>query len=260
MSIRFQSARRTALFWTVEAIKQDPVPVEEQITSALDILQKTFGSPEKRSLVPHVVASARLHPTGENAPSAIPFPGGVLVDSQAMALGIDNANFARLITLALAQNWFGGYPSANSVIGVSEGLPEYALIVIDEARRGQAARRERVSDFLQEYDNACKEAVEKPLIGVTTRDPIEQRRIVLAKAPLFFIALEDAYGEESVRRGVAQVVSLLRRQEMQYKDLRAALENVTNKDLAPLFRAWLYSPGIPAEFREKYQGATTGKN
>jgi len=100
------------------------------------------------------------------------------------------------------------------VIGVSEGLPEYALLVIDEARHGQTARQEGVTGFLQEYVNACKEAVEKPLVSVTMRDPIEQRRIALAKAPLFFIALEDAYGEESVRRGLAQVVSILHGQEV----------------------------------------------
>jgi len=88
----------------------------------------------------------------------------------------------------------------------------------------------------------------------------EQRRIALAKAPLFFIALEDTYGEASVRQGLAQVVRLLRGQEVGYQDIRAAIENVTNKDLAPIFRTWLYKPGIPAEFREEYQSAGAGKN
>jgi hypothetical protein len=252
-----QRSQNGVVFWTAEALKQDIAPVEEQIASALSILEKTFGSPEKSSFVPHLVESVRL---GENEPSAIPFPGGALFNSQAIALGIDSANFAKLVLLALAHNWFGGYPSASSVIGVSEGLPEYALLVIDEARRGQTARQEGVRGFLQEYDNACKEAVEKPLVGVTMRDPIEQRRIALAKAPLFFIALEDAYGEESVRRGLAQVVSILHGQEVGYQDIRAALENATNKDLAPIFRTWLYKPGIPAEFREKYQGAAAGRS
>jgi len=38
---------------------------------------------------------------GENEPLAIPFPGGALVNSQAIALGIDSANFAKLVLLAL---------------------------------------------------------------------------------------------------------------------------------------------------------------
>jgi hypothetical protein len=166
-----------------------------------------------------------------------------------------------LVAHALAGNWFGvQIHSSNSVVGISEGLSEYAVIVIDEARQGDSARNSRILRFLHEYDAACKEAVEKPLIATTISDSVEQRRIALAKAPLFFIALEDAYGEASVRQALAQVVSLLRGQEVGFQDIRAALENVTNKDLVPIFRAWLYKPGIPAEFREKYQRAAVGKN
>lgn len=196
-----------------------------------------------------------------DVPAAVPFPGGVLVNSQAISLGVYSADFLDLVTRALAGNWFGvQIYSQDSAVGMTEGLSDYAVIVIDESRHGDSARSERVLKLLLEYDDARKEAVEKPLIAVTTRDPIEQRRIALAKAPLFFIALEDAYGEESVREGLAQVVSLLRAQGVGYQDIRAAIEDVTNKDLAPIFRTWLYNPGIPAEFREKYQGAATGKN
>ena len=38
---------------------------------------------------------------------------------------------------------------------------------------------------------------------------------------------QDTYGEASVRKGLAQVVSLLRGQEVGYQDIRAAIENVT---------------------------------
>ena len=67
-------------------------------------------------------------------------------------------------------------------------------------------------DFFKSTKARYKEAVEKPLISTTMQDPVEQRRIALAKAPLFFIALEDAYGEEPVRRGLAEVLTLLRGQ------------------------------------------------
>jgi hypothetical protein len=198
---------------------------------------------------------------GEDVPSAFPFFGGVLANSPAISLGVDNEDFLDLVTRALAGNWFGvRIYSANSNVGMTEGLSDYAVIVIDETRHGDSARSGRILKFLDEYDKACKGAVEKPLVAVTMRDPVEQRRIALAKAPLFFIALEDTYGEASVRKGLAQVVSLLRGQEVGYQDIRAAIENVTNKDLAPVFRTWLYKPGIPAEFREKYQGAGAGKN
>jgi hypothetical protein len=250
-----------AAFWTFEPLKRDRAPAEEQIASAWDVLQKNFGPLQKNNLVPHVVESPGMRRIDYDVPAATPFPGGVLVNSQAISLGVYSGDFLDLVTRALAGNWFGvQIYSRDSAVGMTEGLSDYAVIVIDEARHGNTAKSDRVLGFLREYDDACKEAVEKPLVTVTMRDPVEQRRIALAKAPLFFIALEDAYGEEPVRRGLAQVVSLLRGQEVGYQDIRAAIENVTSKDLAPIFRTWLYKPGIPPEFKEKYQGAAAGKN
>jgi hypothetical protein len=251
---------RAAAFWTLAPIKRDLAPAEQQVASAWDALQKNFGPLQKSNLVPHIVESPGMRRIDYDVPAAAPFLGGALVNSQAISLGVYSGDFLDLVTRALAGNWFGvQIYSQDSAVGMTEGLSDYAVIVIDEARHGDSARSERVLRFLLEYDDACRGAVEKPLIAVTTRDPVEQRRIALAKAPLFFIALEDAYGEESVRRALAQVVSLLRGQEVRYQDIRAALENVTNKDLAPIFRTWLYKSGIPAEFREKYRSGEAGK-
>ena len=250
-----------AAFWTLTPIERDLAPAEEQVASARDLLQNNFGPLQKNNLVPHVVESPGMRRIDYDVPAAAPFPGGVLVNSQAISLGVYSGDFLDLVTRALAGNWFGvQIHSQDSAVGMTEGLSDYAVIVIAEARHGDTARSDRVLGFLQEYDDACKEAVEKPLVTVTMRDPVEQRRIALAKAPLFFIALEDTYGEASVRQGLAQVVRLLRGQEVGYQDIRAAIENVTNKDLAPIFRTWLYKPGIPAEFREEYQSAGAGKN
>jgi hypothetical protein len=248
-------------FWTLESLKGDRARAEGELASAWNILQKNFGPLEKGNLVPHIVESSGQPHMGDDVPSAVPFFGGVLANSPTISLGANNEDFLDLVTHALAGNWFGvRIYSPNSNVGMTEGLSDYAVIVIDEARHGDSARSGRILKLLDEYDSACKGAVEKPLVAVTMRDPVEQRRIALAKAPLFFIALEDTYGEASVREGLAQVVRLLRGQEVEYQDIRAAIENVTNKDLAPIFRTWLYEPGIPAEFRGKYQSAGAGKN
>jgi hypothetical protein len=249
------------VFWTLEPLDGDRARAEEEIASAWNILQKNFGPLEKGNLVPHIVESPGQPHMGGDVASAVPFFGGVLVNLPTISLGANNEDFLDLVTRALAGNWFGvRIYSPNSNVGMTEGLSEYAVIVIDKARHGDSARSGRILKLLDEYDSACKGAVEKPLVAVTMRDPVEQRRIALAKAPLFFIALEDTNGEASVREGLAQVVRLLRGQEVGYQDIRAAIENVTNKDLAPIFHVWLYKPGIPAEFREKYQSAGAGKN
>ena len=145
------------------------------------------------------------------------------------------------------------YPAPDAALGLGEGLPEYATIVIDEARNGTSGRRERIERYLTEYDEARKSADEK-LLGITMlTDPPGQRRIALAKAPLFFVALEDACGREAIENGLKQMVELLRGQEASYDSLRSALETASGKDLAEVFRVWLNQKDVPQDFRERYQ-------
>jgi hypothetical protein len=252
--------KNSVSFWTFGPLKGDPTGVEKEIASVSDVLHKNFGPLDKNSPGVRIVESAGASSDVTSEPQAIPFPAGVLVSSQAMAAGIESPGFSKFISSALARSWFANISGPDSPIGISEGLPEYAEAVVDESLNGQASRRNLISRFLQEYESALKEAVEKPLISTTMQDPLEQRRIALAKAPLFFIALEDAYGEDPVRRGLAEVLALLRGQSVRYPDIRAALENVTNKDLTPMFRLWIYKTGIPDEFREKYEGAKAGND
>jgi hypothetical protein len=246
------------VFWTLEPLKDDPAAAEQAIADAWGTLQRDFGPLDKNIRLPHIVESPGLRSSvsGQGAPAAASFPGGALVNPQALALGVNGGDFAVQVTQALAHGWFNQvYPSPNAAIGMGQGLPAYATIVIDEARNGEAARRRRVQQFLREYDDACGQAVEKPLVALTAEDPVEQRRIGLAKAPLFFIALEDAYGPQPIRSGLAQLLFLLRGQSAGYDDLRSALEQSTGKNLAPVFRSWLYQQGIPAEFSKRYEAA-----
>jgi hypothetical protein len=127
--------------------------------------------------------------------------------------------------------------------------------VVDESRNGEAGRRARVIQFLHDYDEARKQALEKPLGSTRWSDSREQRRIAFAKAPLFYIALEDAYGEAPVRIGLRELAVLLKGEEAGYDDLRAALEHATRQNLAETFRVWLERIGIPEEFRAKYEAA-----
>jgi hypothetical protein len=252
--------KNSASFWTFEPHKGDLAGVEKQIASVSDVLLKNFGPLDKNSAGVRIVEFAGASSDVTSEPQAVFFPTGVLVSSQAMAAGIDSPSFSKFISSALARSWFANISGPDSPIGIGEGLPEYAEVVVDESLDGQPSRRDLVSRFLQEYKSAQKEAIEKPLISTTMQDPVEQRRIALAKAPLFFIALEDAYGEEPVRRGLAEVLALLRGQKVGYPDIRAALETATKKDLTPMFRVWVYKTGIPDEFRQKYEGAKTGND
>jgi hypothetical protein len=255
-------------FWTLQPLKDDSAAAVQRIFAAWSTLQTDFGPLDKNIVQPRVVESPELRAHDEDGDSkaVASFPGGALVSEDALALGLQSDELLGKISHALAHSWFGDqlYPSTNSAVGLGEGLPDYATVVVDEAHGGEQARRKRIIEFLNEYDRAVKRAAatpnpEKPVISTMLYDPIEQRRIARTKAALFFIALEDAYGEAPVRQGLKQVVAILGGKEVGYDDVRSALEQSTSKNLAEPFRTWLYNKGMPQDFRDRYQiAASTG--
>jgi hypothetical protein len=250
-------------FWTLEPVKGDTATSAQRIESAWNVMQNDFGPLDRNISGPHVAESPELHNhlTGEAGPAAAAFPGGALVSSAALALGINNEEFLDRVTHAIAHDWFGQqiYPAPFAAMGLGEGLPEYATIVIDEASKGEAGRRQRIVEYLRAYDEASKKAVEISLGTAKLTDPPEQRAISLAKAPLFFIALEDQCGEVPVRAALKRIVTLLRGQEVGYNEIRSAIEQESGKDLAEFFRRWLYELGIPKDFLAKYQPANESR-
>jgi hypothetical protein len=248
-----------AVVWTHEPIQNNLSTAESRIAAAWGILQTNFGALDKNAQNLHVVEAFELRALagGEEGPATASFPGGALVSPETLHLGIESDSFIESLTRALARNWFGEEMriSADAAIGMGEGLPEYATIVVDEARNGEAARRARVIHLLHDFDESRKQTPEKPLGAIRWSDSREQRRVAFAKAPLFYIALEDSYGEAPVRHGLRDLAVLLRGEEAGYDDLRAALEHTTGKNLAENFHVWLEGKGIPEDFRAKYEAA-----
>lgn len=255
------------VFWTFEPVAVQP-DVAKEIADAWSTLENDYGPLDKNIRTPHIVEASHLpvHMVGEQGPAAAPFSGGALVDSSAIADAADSGarggEFIEAVSHALAHNWFGDqiYPAPNASIGIGEGLPEYATIVIDAARGGEAARRKRIAQYLSEYDAAAKEGTENALAVSSLTDPEPQRQIALAKAPLFFAALEDECGTAAMQSALKQVVTLLRGKEVGYPVILAALEQESGKKLAPTFRLWLNEKGIPHDFRQRYAGSSASEN
>ena len=146
-----QGKSASAVFWTIQPLKDDPAPAAQQIAAAWNVLEKDFGPLDKNISGPHIVESPDLrgHLNGETAPAAVAFPGGAIVNPAALALGTSSDRFLEIVTHALAHVWFSDtmYISPAAAVGMGEGLPEYATIVIDEARNGADARRKRVAEI-----------------------------------------------------------------------------------------------------------------
>jgi hypothetical protein len=249
-------AKLRAEFLTTQPLTGDPAQAAQQVAEIWQTLNSDFGVLDKQIRVPAIAESSAidLNLQGIAGPAAESFPGGALVNPAALALGISSNRFLQIVSEAMARAWFDGavLPSAGAEIGIGDGAPEYASIVTDEARNGPLARRQRIYEYLRRYDDLVKYSDETPIAATTFASPLAQRRIALAKAPLFYIELEDACGEAPVRAGLAHMLSSMRGQEVDYGVLRAVLEESTGRDLAKIFRQWLQQKGIPENFRARY--------
>lgn len=160
----------------------------------------------------------------------------------------------------LAHTWFGHVirfrPEAWTL---AVGFTAYASNVLGESDNSSASRTDIIASDLSDYDTERAQAVEKSIISLAPNDPENQQRIDGDKIELFFFALEDKCGPENVRRSISDMVYALRGEEYGYSDFRAALEYRCHQNLADFFRTWLAQPGIPLDFRARYENAGSHK-
>jgi hypothetical protein len=256
-----RAGNRQVLIWTFQPLAPDAAQMAAaRIAATYNTYEAAFGPLDRRHKALWIVETpARLTPRGQRAadesPAGIAFPEGALLNSRAFALGVTSDSFLDLVDHELAHAWFGQSVAARPEADVllTEALAEYASLVAAEARGGEPARRHHAALLLRWYDEQARNASETPLVDLRPADPWEKRVFGYSKGALFFVALEDEFGKDNVRRGLARLVHALSGDEAGLHELRAALEGETGRDLAGFFRAWLNHTGIPDTFRARYE-------
>ena len=91
----------------------------------------------------------------------------------------------------------------------------------------------------------------------------EDPTVLRVKSFLFFFALQDRYGQETFRKATQYMLYARRERGFELSDLIAAFEEQTHQNVAEFVRMWMKRPGVPEEFRARYEGsgtATTATN
>jgi hypothetical protein len=249
----------TVILWTFEPLAAEQAQVAAtRLAGSFQTFRTAFGSPWKtpppvRLIETPAQLTQRSGSTGDAAGVAL--PAGALLNRQAFALGITRDTFLSLAEHELAHTWFGQTiePRPETEAALGEGLAEYTTIVAADARGGDPERRHRAALLLRWFDESRKNVADKPLLRLEPSDPFEQRVFGYSKGALFFLALEDRYGKENVRRALAHLVSSLRGSRFGYAELLSALELETQEKLGDFFRRWLDQTGIPDEVRARYE-------
>jgi len=85
----------------------------------------------------------------------------------------------------------------------------------------------------------------------------EDEGILRAKSFLFFYGLQDRYGNEIFRKAISHMLSARRGRGFNLNDLIAAFEEETHQNVAEFVRLWMKHPGVPSDFRARYESAST---
>ncbi len=147
---------------------------------------------------------------------------------------------------ALAASWlgYGQNPGFHEQRPPLSALPAFASALGQEAIDGPSSRTETIRRALRMIPK-----------GAGARKA-EEGNVLRAKSFLFFYALEDRYGGDAFRHAISHMLSARQGRGFDLDDLIAALEEESHQNVAEFVRLWMKRPGVPDEFRARYEDAS----
>ena len=149
---------------------------------------------------------------------------------------------------SLAASWlgYGQNPAFYEQSPPLTMLPAFAAAMGHDAAQGGDSRTETIRRALRLIPQGEKKG------GKTKKE--EDPAVLSVKSFLFFYALQDRFGPEAFRRATQKMLYLRRERGFDLNDLIAAFEEETHQNVAEFVRMWMKQPGVPEEFRARYEG------
>jgi hypothetical protein len=146
---------------------------------------------------------------------------------------------------SLASSWlgYGENPGFYEQERPLSALPAFAASRGREAVLGSQVRAETIRRALRAIP-----------LHADSRKP-EEPAVLRAKSLLFFYGLQDRYGQEACANALRHMLYARRGGGFDLDDLIAALEQETHQNVAQFVRLWMKHPGVPDEFRTRYENA-----
>jgi hypothetical protein len=146
---------------------------------------------------------------------------------------------------SLASSWlgYGQNPGFFEQTPPLSALPAFAALRGREAVEGPQVRAQIVRRLLRAIP-----ANPQP------RQP-EADDVLRAKSLLFFYGLQDRYGQQAFSAALSHMLDARRGGGFDLDDLIAAFEEETHQNVAQFVRLWMKQPGVPEDFRARYENA-----
>jgi len=190
-------------------------------------------------------ASSRLL-ENENEPTTAEL---VSLDSVVVDLRSGTQRMGAVAAPSLAASWlgYGQNPAFFQQEPPLSALAAFAAAVGREAVEGPAIRTTTIRRLLEQIPREAEKGKK------------ESADVLRAKSLLFFYALQDRYGREVFRKAVREMLEARRGRGFELDDLIAAFNDESHQNTAEFVRLWMKHPGVPGEFRARYEVASAAE-
>ncbi|MCU1241490.1 MAG: hypothetical protein JWO71_2216 [Candidatus Acidoferrum typicum] len=146
---------------------------------------------------------------------------------------------------SLASSWLGYAQNP----GFFEQTPPLSALPAFAASRGREA---------VEGPQVRAQIIRRLLRVIPVNSPARQPEtddVLRAKSLLFFYGLQDRYGPQVFSAALSHMLDARRGGGFDLDDLIAAFEEETHNNVAEFVRLWMKRPGVPQEFRARYENS-----
>jgi hypothetical protein len=156
---------------------------------------------------------------------------------------------------SLAASWlgYGRNPGFFEQDPPLSALPAFAAARGREAAGGSESRADTIRRVLRAISSQPPSGQSPVLLAAQSEDAT----VLRAKSFLFFYGLQDRYGPEVCNAALRHMLDARSVRGFNLNDLIAAFEQESHQNVAQFVRLWMKHPGVPDEFRARYEDSKT---
>lgn len=146
----------------------------------------------------------------------------------------------------IAHQWFGDDVTEKDFpeLWLSEGFATYFSMLYFESREGENKMEALIKRAVQTYKKRSKGKV--PVIYDRYESPVDLLSVEnYQKGALFLHALRKYIGDDMWFAGIREYYNRFKHGNATTGDFREIMEQVSGRDLTPIFHRWLNRPGLP---------------
>jgi aminopeptidase N len=200
---------------------------------AMRIFNATFG--------PYPFAELDVVQT-PNSAGGLEYPGLFVIGSDVWDRSNDFFEF--LIAHETAHQWWYSLVGSDQALHpwMDEALAQYSVALYIRDREGEAAYAAALDSFRLQHETYVEAHPDQvDVIGrpVSAYPGLAYFFCVYQKGPLFFAALDDAYGFDTVQAMMRDYFAAYRYRIAAPEDMRASFERTSGENLDAIFAAWV---------------------